>query len=167
MQSNPKGAAERRLEVRHCVGTIALLLVIAGIMLAWWHFDSHHGFVDFFMFFGSQTLLMIFIGGALVFALLATIWRALTTFAGTLNDMKNRLRHRSWRAKVGVAAGFVVFMLASLVVAYLASRPPSPQTICDNQCDRVHKTGRLVYSGPSTPKEFYKEAQSECRCTKE
>ena len=53
---------------------------------------------------------------------------------------------------------------AFLLVAYFAGDRPTPQQACVQKCAALNKGGHLVYRGPATPKDFYKEANSECEC---
>jgi hypothetical protein len=70
---------------------------------------------------------------------------------------------RRYRA-TAVAIGFAVFIAISLAVAFLASSASSPKQSCMTKCSAFGKQGHLVYSGPATPKQQYKEAHSECQC---
>jgi len=70
----------------------------------------------------------------------------------------------SQRRSIAVLLGFCAFVAVSLVVAYGLSWLPSPQQTCTKQCSASGRAGTLVYSGPATPKDFYKEANSTCKC---
>jgi hypothetical protein len=60
--------------------------------------------------------------------------------------------------------GFNLVVAISLFVAYFSLSTPSPRQACDAKCHALGKQGHLVYSGSATSKQFFKEAQSECRC---
>ena len=70
----------------------------------------------------------------------------------------------SQRRPIAVLFGFLAFVAVSLVVAYGVSWFPSPQQACTKQCSASGRAGTLVYSGPATSKDFYKEANSTCTC---
>ena len=70
----------------------------------------------------------------------------------------------SQRRLIAVLLGFFAFVAVSLVVAYSLSWFPSPQQACTKQCSVSGRSGTLVYSGPATSKDFYKEANSTCSC---
>jgi len=63
-----------------------------------------------------------------------------------------------------VCVGFGAFIAASLLIGNWVGDRPSPGQVCTQKCAEQHKTGRLVYSGPATSKEFYKQANSTCEC---
>ena len=70
----------------------------------------------------------------------------------------------SQRRLIAVLLGFFAFVTVSLVLAYGLSRFPSPQHACTKQCSASGRSGTLVYSGPATSKDFYREANSTCSC---
>ena len=70
----------------------------------------------------------------------------------------------SQRRSIAVLVGFLVFVALSLAVAYGTSGLPSPQQACAKKCSANGHTGTLVYSGPATTKDFYKDANSTCSC---
>ena len=87
--------------------------------------------------------------------------RTAVVLDNTLGAMKNPTEHR--RLAI-VSLGFGAFIVASLIVGYYFSLVPSPSEACEQKCASAGKVGRLIYSGPATPKQVYKEANSECRC---
>jgi len=66
--------------------------------------------------------------------------------------------------KKALALAIVCAIILVLLYGAMFSRHSSPQELCEKECERLHKTGELVYKGPATSKDFYKEAQSECKC---
>jgi hypothetical protein len=68
------------------------------------------------------------------------------------------------RSALVTAMAFAVVIAVSLLVVRLTSGRPSPQQACSQKCSALNKQGRLVYKGPDTPREFYKQAHSVCEC---
>ena len=75
--------------------------------------------------------------------------------------MKTQL---STSRNLAVAAGFTIFIAASLALAFVLRDVPTPAQACEKKCSAVGKSGFLVYSVSATPKSQYKEANSECQC---
>jgi hypothetical protein len=63
-----------------------------------------------------------------------------------------------------LAAGFSLFMVGILLVAYLLRNLPSPYEACTKRCAAMHKSGQLIYRGPWTSKSHVREADSVCEC---
>lgn len=63
-----------------------------------------------------------------------------------------------------VALGFAAFIAVSVLFVYFTSGLPSPQQACTKKCASLNKSGQLVYKGPATSRDFYKEANSVCEC---
>lgn len=63
-----------------------------------------------------------------------------------------------------VALGFATFIAAVMLVGYLVRDVPSPEQACVQKCAALKKDGHLVYKGPPTPKDLYKQANSVCEC---
>lgn len=63
---------------------------------------------------------------------------------------------------------FAVVLMAVMggpwLVAYIVRDFPTPQQVCTKKCASLKKDGVLVYRGPLTPKDFGKDAQSDCEC---
>ena len=68
------------------------------------------------------------------------------------------------RRSLAVLLGFLLFIAVSMLVAWGTSGLSSPQESCTRKCLASGRNGVLVYPGPATSKDFYKEANSECRC---
>jgi hypothetical protein len=63
-----------------------------------------------------------------------------------------------------VAGGFAAFIAVSALMAYWVGGMPSPGEACSRKCAAMNKQGHLVYKGPATEKDFYKQANSVCEC---
>ena len=63
-----------------------------------------------------------------------------------------------------VTLAFCGFLCLILLATYLVSGLPSPQQVCTKKCAEINKKGELVYNGPATPKDAYKELNSVCEC---
>ena len=63
-----------------------------------------------------------------------------------------------------IAIGFILIMGVSLLGSYFFGKFPSPQEACEKKCREIGKIGDLVYEGPATPKQLYKDTHSTCRC---
>jgi len=68
------------------------------------------------------------------------------------------------RRRLAVAIGFAAVVAVSVLVSCFTGNRPPPQQICTQKCAALNKSGELVYSGPATSKDFYKQANSVCEC---
>lgn len=68
------------------------------------------------------------------------------------------------RRHLTVAIGFGVVIAISLLVVYLTRDLRSPEEACAQRCAAANKQGHLVYKGPATNREFFKQANSVCEC---
>ena len=75
--------------------------------------------------------------------------------------MAEKMRIPRWFA---VACGFAAFIAVSALMAYWAGGRPSPREACARQCVAMNKQGQLVYKGPATDKDLYKQVNSVCEC---
>ena len=71
---------------------------------------------------------------------------------------------QSSRRGLTVTMGFAVVIAVLLLVAYFSRDLRSPEQACAQKCAAVNKQGHLVYKGPATSKDFYKQANSVCEC---
>lgn len=65
---------------------------------------------------------------------------------------------------LAVAIGFAAVVGVSVLVSRFTGNQPSPQQACTQKCAALNKSGELVYAGPATSKDFYKQANSVCEC---
>lgn len=65
---------------------------------------------------------------------------------------------------VVVSLVFAGFVAVPLIVGYVTSGLPSPHEACAQKCAVLNKRGELVYKGPATSRDVYKEANSVCEC---
>lgn len=68
------------------------------------------------------------------------------------------------RRGLAIAIGFAAVVGVSVLVSCFTGNQPSPQQVCTQKCAALNKNGELVYSGPATSKDFYKQANSVCEC---
>jgi hypothetical protein len=68
-----------------------------------------------------------------------------------------------WR-RLAVAIAFAAVIGVSMLASFFTGNQPSPQQVCTRKCAALNKVGELVYSGPATSKDFYKQANSVCEC---
>jgi hypothetical protein len=75
--------------------------------------------------------------------------------------MKLRISQRRTMIVIGVFAGCIAL---AWFASHLISGTPTPRAACTKKCAEAGKEGRLVYSGPATPRDVYKDANSVCEC---
>jgi len=68
------------------------------------------------------------------------------------------------RRNLVVVAVLTVIGGAPWLIAYLARDVPTAQQACTKKCASFNKDGVLIYRGPLTPKDFGKDARSDCEC---
>jgi hypothetical protein len=59
---------------------------------------------------------------------------------------------------------FASFLIITSLPGYLLRNHPNVREACVEKCKAIGKEGLLVYSGPATPKQTYKDANSTCEC---
>ena len=66
------------------------------------------------------------------------------------------------RRRMTVIAGFVAFMCACLIGAYVNTLLPGARNACATHCATQGKEGHLVYEGPPTTKDTTYSSDCEC-----
>lgn len=74
------------------------------------------------------------------------------------------MKRQAVRRSAVVVVGFALFLGLAILIGAWLGQIPSPQKACNERCALQNKQGQLVYSGPATPKQGYKDANSTCEC---